>query len=293
MKEIVVISGKGGTGKTSLTASFALLAPRAVFADADVDAANLHLCLAPSVREKHVFQNGYQASIDAARCAGCGACLRLCRFEAVKNTEGSFFIDATACEGCGVCARFCPQQAVRLEPRQCGVWMVSDTRAGPLVHAQLGIAAENAGKLVSLVRAEARRVAQESQRDMILIDGPPGTGCPVLASLTGASAALLVAEPTPSGEHDLQRVLALTRHFKVPAFVCVNKWDIAPDKADSIEALAVESGATLLSRVRYDQGVTEAQKQGKTIVETKTTSAADVEQLWKELVQQTEKEQES
>ncbi|MDD3029618.1 MAG: ATP-binding protein [Alphaproteobacteria bacterium] len=290
MKEIVIISGKGGTGKTSLTASFALLAQNAVLADCDVDAADLHLILTPNIQKKHEFWSGVEAIIDPALCTNCGACLNLCRFDAIKETNGAFHIDPTACEGCGVCARFCPKGAVRLEKRLCGAWMVSDTRAGPMVHARLGIAAENSGRLVSTVRQEARRVAEETKRDMILIDGPPGIGCPVIASISGASAALIVTEPTPSGEHDLLRALELTRHFKVPAFICVNKWDIAPEKAEQIEKQALANGATVLGRIRYDKGVTQAQKQAKAVIETDTPSASDIKGLWKHFQQQMEKE---
>ena len=290
MKEIVIISGKGGTGKTSLLASFAILAQNAVLADCDVDAADLHLILTPNIQEKHEFWSGVEAIIDPTLCTNCGACLNLCRFDAIKETNGLFHIDPTACEGCGVCARFCPKGAVRLEKRLCGAWMVSSTRAGPMVHAKLGIAAENSGRLVLTVRQEARRVAEETKRDMILIDGPPGIGCPVIASISGASAALIVTEPTPSGEHDLLRALELTRHFKVPAFICVNKWDIAPEKAVQIEKQALANGATILGRIRYDKGVTQAQKQAKAVIETDTPSASDIKGLWKHFQQQMEKE---
>ncbi len=293
MKEVVIISGKGGTGKTSLTASFALLAPNAVLADCDVDAADLHLILTPNIQEKHEFWSGVEAIIDPALCTNCGACLNLCRFDAIKETNGAFHIDPTACEGCGVCARFCPRGVVRLEKRLCGAWMVSDTRAGPMVHAKLGIAAENSGRLVSTARQEARRVAEETKRDMILIDGPPGIGCPVIASISGASAALIVTEPTPSGEHDLLRATELTRHFKVPTFICVNKWDIAPEKAAQIERQALANGATILGRIRYDKGVTQAQKQAKAVIETDTPSASDIKDLWKHFQQQMEKERQA
>ncbi len=290
MKEIVVISGKGGTGKTSLMASFALLSSKAVLADCDVDAADLHILLSPTVRERHDFRSGVEAEIDANRCNACGACLNLCRFGAIKETKGVFRVDPASCEGCGVCARFCPHSAVNLKNRLCGVWMVSDTRAGPMVHARLGIAAENSGKLVSTVRQEARRIAGETNREMILIDGPPGTGCSVIASVSGASAVVAVAEPTVSGEHDLLRVLDLAGHFGIPAFVCVNKWDICPAMAVRIEELAAAKGAVFLGRIRYDDGVTEAQKQAKTAVETGAACAVDIGDIWNKLQQRMEKE---
>lgn len=290
MKEIVIISGKGGTGKTSLTASFALLAQSAVLADCDVDAADLHLILTPTVQERHDFWSGHEAGIDAALCTACGACLNLCRFEAIKECNEIFHIDPTACEGCGVCARFCPKGAVFLKKRLCGAWMISDTRAGPMVHARLGIAAENSGRLVSTVRQEARQLAEKTGRDLILIDGPPGIGCPVIASITGATAVVIVTEPSLSGEHDLMRALELSRHFKIPAFVCVNKWDIDQGRAAQIETQATANGALILGRIRYDKGMTQAQKQAKAVIETDAPCAEDIKDLWNNLQQHLEKE---
>ncbi|MDX9690740.1 MAG: (4Fe-4S)-binding protein [Proteobacteria bacterium] len=290
MKEIVIISGKGGTGKTSLTASFALLAQNAVLADCDVDAADLHLILTPTVQEHHDFWSGHEAEIDVTLCTTCGACLNLCRFEAIKESNGRFHIDPTACEGCGVCARFCPKGAVKLKERLCGAWMISDTRAGPMVHARLGIAAENSGRLVSTVRQEARELAKKTGRDLILIDGPPGIGCPVIASITGATAVIIVTEPSLSGEHDLMRALELTQHFKIPAFVCVNKWDIDSDRASQIEAQATTNGGIILGRIRYDKGVTEAQKQVKAVIEIDTPCSMDIRNLWDNLQQYLDKE---
>ncbi len=296
MKEIVVISGKGGTGKTSLTASFALLAKNAVLADCDVDAADLHLILTPEVKETHEFWSGHEAVIQQDICTGCGACLILCRFDAIKETplssgDFSYRVDPTSCEGCGACVRFCPRKAINFEDRLCGEWMVSDTRAGPMVHAKLGIAAENSGKLVSTVRQEAKRLATAIGRETILIDGPPGIGCPVIASVTGASAVVIVTEPTLSGAYDLKRVLQLLDHFKIPGFVCVNKWDICPDMATKIEDLSTAAGATILGRIRYDQAVTKAQKIMKAVVEIDAPSAIDIKEIWKNLMQHlTEKE---
>jgi MinD superfamily P-loop ATPase len=285
MKELVVISGKGGTGKTSLAASFAVLASRPVIVDCDVDAADLHLVLAPRVRERHDFASGHQAVIRQADCIGCGTCRELCRFDAVQKTtreDGTVTtaIDPVACEGCGVCVRFCPQRAIDFPESLSGEWMISDTRCGPMVHARLGIAAENSGKLVSLVRREARRVAEAENRSLIIVDGPPGIGCPVIASLTGASLVLVVTEPTVSGEHDLERVLALARHFEMPAAVSVNKWDINPGMTERIERLAGSSGAKIAGRIRYDQTVTAAQMQGLAVVETEAPCVADIRQVW-------------
>lgn len=286
MREIVVISGKGGTGKTSLTACFALLAKgRAVLADCDVDAADLHLILTPKTKEKRDFWSGREASIREKDCTACGACLNLCRFDAIKEKPGkggqtAFFIDGASCEGCGVCARFCPRDAIDFKDRLCGVWMKSETRAGEMVHARLGIAAENSGKLVSTVRQEARKVAEKTGRDIVLIDGPPGIGCPVIAAVSGASEIVVVTEPTVSGEHDLARVLELADHFKIPAFVVVNKWDLCPEAADRIEAMARTANARLLGRIRYDKAFTQAQKTAKAVVETDAESASDIRTIW-------------
>ncbi|HUT54319.1 MAG TPA: ATP-binding protein [bacterium] len=289
MNEIVIVSGKGGTGKTSIAASFAVLAARAVIADCDVDAADLHLVLSPRVRERHEFWSGREAVIRREDCTGCGECAELCRFDAVKkNGHGGgarFVIDPVSCEGCGVCVRYCPEQAIDFPERLCGEWMVSDTRCGPMVHARLGIAAENSGKLVTMVRREARRLAAEQGRDLILVDGPPGIGCPVIASLTGASLVLAVTEPTVSGEHDLERVLSLTRHFNIPATVCVNKWDLNPAMAQRIEDRARESGARVVGRIAYNRDVTAAQMQERAVVELDTPVAAEIRALWQELNQ--------
>ncbi|MBN2399598.1 MAG: ATP-binding protein [Candidatus Aminicenantes bacterium] len=288
MKELVVISGKGGTGKTSLAASFSVLAERPVIADCDVDAADLHLVLATHIRERHDFTSGHQAIIRQADCRGCGTCLKLCRFEAVQKTTReddvtTYAIDPVACEGCGVCVRFCPQRAIDFPESLCGEWMVSDTRCGPMVHARLGIAAENSGKLVSIVRREARRIAELENRSSIIVDGPPGIGCPVIASLTGATLVLVVTEPTVSGEHDLERVLALARHFEMPAAVCVNKWDLNPDMTRRIEAMARRAGAKIAGRIRFDRAVTAAQLQERAVVETEAPCVADIQQVWKNI----------
>lgn len=285
IQELVIVSGKGGTGKTSLTASFAVLAASPVLADCDVDAADLHLILAPSVMERHEFRCGNEAVIRPADCARCGRCLEVCRFGAIglESEGGGYEVDPVACEGCGVCVRFCPARAIDFPEVLQGEWMVSETRRGPMVHARLGIAAENSGKLVSTVRREARRLAEENGHRLVLVDGPPGIGCPVIASLTGTSMALAVTEPTVSGEHDLERVLKLARHFGIPTAVCVNKWDLNPEMTERIEALAVRSGARIAGRIRYDRGVTLAQTQEKAVVEIDTPSAGDIRLVWEAL----------
>ncbi len=288
LQELVVVSGKGGTGKTSLTASFASLARNAVIADCDVDASDLHLILGPYTLERHEFISGFEAVIRPGDCTGCGVCRELCRFDAITSGGGStgnpvYHIDPLACEGCGVCVRFCPDHAIDLQERACGHWMISDTRFGPMVHARLGVAAENSDKLVALVRKEAQRLAREQGRKLIVVDGPPGIGSPAIASLSGASLALVVTEPTVSGEHDLDRVLALARYFAVPAAVCVNKWDLNPEMTRKIEDRSHASGARMAGRIRYDRNVTLAQIQECTVVDLDTEAAGDIREIWKNL----------
>lgn len=282
VRELVVISGKGGTGKTSVAAAFAVLAAgRAVVADCDVDAADLHLVLAPKIAESQDFKSGHEAVILRGKCAGCGLCAQLCRFGAVRRLpDNRYRIDPVACEGCGVCVRECHSLAIAFPERLCGEWMVSETRCGPMVHACLAAAAENSGKLVSTVRREARRVAEEKGLPLIVTDGPPGIGCPVIATVTGATRVLAVTEPTVSGEHDLARVLSLARHFDVPMAVCVNKWDINLEMTERIERKAEASGAQVVGRIRYDRMVTAAQLQARAVVETGAPAAADIRSVW-------------
>jgi MinD superfamily P-loop ATPase len=221
MKELVIISGKGGTGKTSLVASFAALAENKVLADCDVDAADLHLILSPSVKKQEVFRAMPKFFVNQGSCIPCGKCLSLCRFDAIKSTQSNdgeiekIGIDPISCEGCGVCAYFCPAEAIERTTNDSGHWFISDTRHGPMVHARLGIAAENSGKLVTIVRTQAKRVAEEKGLDLVIVDGPPGIGCPVIASITGTSLVLIVTEPTLSARHDLERAAALAAHFRI------------------------------------------------------------------------------
>lgn len=289
MKELVVISGKGGTGKTSLTAAFAMLADRPVVADCDVDAPDLHLVLSPRVVQRHEFRCGHEAVIRQVDCNNCGICLIHCRFGAVRKNgatvgDATFTIDPLACEGCGVCVRFCPAEAIDFRERRSGEWMTSEARCGPMVYARLDAAAENSGKLVFIVRREARRLAEEKDYKLILVDGPPGIGCPVIASITGASLVLVIAEPTVSGAHDLRRVCSLARHFDVPTAVCVNKWDLNPEITEQIEAEARQVSAQVLGRVRYDRAVTVAQISKRTVVEMNTSAGRDVERVWNQLI---------
>ena len=284
MREIVVVSGKGGTGKTSISASLAVLAGSVVVADCDVDAADMYMLLQPEETVKSVFRSGSEAVLDSTRCICCGRCLELCRFGAISMSgDHRYSIDAAGCEGCGVCARFCPPGAISMRERDCGVWMSSLARTGPLVHARLNPAAENSGKLVSLVRCEARRIAEEKGIDTVICDGPPGIGCPVIASVTGASLVLAVTEPTLSALHDVERVLCLASHFSIPSAVCINRYDINPGLSDEIEKRAAEIGAHSAGRVRYDPGFTKALVAGRTIVETDSPAAGDLRKLWRRL----------
>lgn len=266
---MVVISGKGGTGKTSLTASFAFLSKNAVVADCDVDAADLHLVLNPKIITRDRFKSGNLAVIDPAKCISCGKCELLCKFEAVSLNKrtGKYSVAETGCEGCGVCVRFCPVQAIGFPERDCGEWFVSQVSCGRMVHARLDSGAENSGKLVNLVRKKAKEEAEKMKSQLIIVDGPPGIGCPVIASVTGADAVLIVTEPSLSGEHDLVRAADLVKHFRIPLYVCVNKWDINPEKTRRIEQYCVDSGAFFCGKIHYDKKITEAQVNGRTVVE--------------------------
>ena len=284
MKELIVISGKGGTGKTSLVAAFASLAKDMVLCDADVDASDLHLIMNPEVKELHEFQSGNEPIILKEKCTECGLCRDLCRWQAITD---KFVVDPVACEGCGVCVYFCPEKAIDFPIKTCGEWFISDTRFGPMVHARLGIAEENSGKLVSLVRREAQKIAKEKDLDLILTDGPPGIGCPVIASIGGASGVLIVTEPTVSGKHDMTRVADLAAHFSVPAMVCVNKFDINLDATRDIERYSNEKGLPVVGRIPFDPIFVKSMVQGQTIFEYNTGSEAGrmVTQIWEKLRQ--------
>lgn len=279
MRELVILSGKGGTGKTSVTAAFASLARNMILCDADVDAADLHLILNPDFKKTMDFKGGHEAVINPDLCTQCGRCIEVCRFGAVKET---FEIDPIDCEGCGVCVDLCPENAIDFPETVSGQWYISDTRFGPMVHARLGIAQENSGKLVSLIRGEAKKLATKSNLDLILTDGPPGIGCPVIASIGQATAVLIVAEPTVSGLHDMERVGQLSKHFNIPAMVCINKYDLNPDQTQKIEELAQKADITVVGRIPFDPTFTEAMIQAKTIFEYNHTSQAgkEVRQIW-------------
>jgi len=282
MKELVILSGKGGTGKTSLTAAFAGLADNMMLCDADVDAADLHLLMAPKILEKTDFQGGNEAVIAPDKCMACGLCKDLCKFNAINVTDEVFTVDPIDCEGCGVCVDMCPEKAIDFPRKTCGEWYVSDTRFGPMVHARLGIAEENSGRLVALVREEAKKRVRDQHIDLILTDGPPGIGCPVIASIGQANCVLIVAEPTVSGIHDMERVAKLAAHFKIPAMICINKFDLNPDQGMAIERIAAENNIEFAGRIPFDPEFTKAMIQGKTIMETGVDSMAGqaIKKIW-------------
>jgi len=268
MKQLVILSGKGGTGKTTVAAALADLASQEmsiVLADADVDASNLELVLAPTELHQEAFTGGQVAVIEPDKCIACGICAEVCRFEAVVPGDESYRVEPVSCEGCASCFYQCPEDAIRMEKRQAGLWYRSDTRFGPLFHAHLFAAQENSGQLVTLVKQHARLLAADSGAELIIVDGPPGIGCPVISASAGADMALLVVEPTVSGVHDLERVLATVDHFGVPALVCVNKHDINPARSEGIAAFCAERGIALVGRIPFDTVVTEAMVNGQPV----------------------------
>lgn len=284
MKQIVVISGKGGTGKTIFTASLAALAPSKVLVDCDVDAADLHLLLAPRTVERHEFRSGKTAWIDPALCIACGECADACRFDAIAESGDDFEVNPFKCEGCGLCARICPVEVIEMRENLCGEWYLSETAYGPFVHAKLGIAQENSGRLVACVREAAKDIAHTRSLDYVIIDGPPGIGCPVLASLTGTDLAVIVTEPTLSGIHDARRVLGLTRHFRIPAGIVINKWDINPEASRKIEALCDEEGVRFLGRIPFSKQVAASLIKARPYVETAQDGVADaIRSAWNKI----------
>ena len=287
MKEIVIISGKGGTGKTSIIAAFASLVENKVLCDADVDAADLHLIMDPEIKEHHDFESGHTAIINQDKCTECGLCRDLCRWDAISE---DFVVDSIECEGCGVCYYFCPEKAIDFPLNTCGEWYLSETRFGPMAHARLGIAEENSGKLVTLIRQEGKKLAEKNNLDLLLTDGPPGIGCPVIASMGGAAAVLIVTEPTVSGRHDMERVAELAAFFKIPAMMCVNKFDLNPSAGEAIEAFARERDISVIGRVPFDPVFTKAMVQGKTIVEfdSQSEGCVAVKSIWETVAQRLE-----
>ncbi len=283
IRELVIVSGKGGTGKTSITAAFASLAENNVLCDADVDAADLHLLMAPDVQNKHDFMGGSIAEINQDGCVECGRCLELCKFDAISD---DYVVDPISCEGCGVCVDLCPEETIAFPVQKCGEWFISNTRFGPMVHARLGIAEENSGKLVSLIRQETKKLAEENGHELILTDGPPGIGCPVIAAIGGATALVIIVEPTVSGLHDMKRVAELAAHFKVPGLVCVNKYDLNKEMSEQIERYAKEKNMQILGRIPFDPAFTWAMIAGENVLEQAPDSeaAAAIRKIWGEIL---------
>lgn len=288
MKQLVILSGKGGTGKTSLAACFAHLASQAlgpdrlVMADADVDAANLEFLVRPQRLGQEEFVGGNCATIDQAACSACGECAAVCRFDAILAGKQAYHVDTFACEGCAACAYRCPTGAIRMVPQVAGAWFSSASRFGPLFHAHLLPGQENSGKLVTLVKQHARLKALDEGRDLVIVDGPPGIGCPVISSISGADLALIVTEPTQAGAHDLERILATARHFQVPALVCVNKCDLYPQGTEDIEGFCARQGIEVIGHIPFDPSVTEALVAGEPVTAFRPQAAASqaIASIW-------------
>jgi MinD superfamily P-loop ATPase len=287
MKQILIISGKGGTGKTILTASIAALAKNKVIADCDVDAADLYLLLDPVIKQSSVFKGMDRVVIDQDQCTGCGECIKVCRYEAIVEKGGAdpvIEIDPIACEGCQVCMHICPAEAISASDNTSGEWFISETKYGYLVHARLGIAEENSGKLVSVVRQQTTKIAQQQKADYAIIDGPPGIGCPVIASLSGVDLALVVTEPTLSGIHDMERVVGLARHFKVNVACVVNKYDINPANTENIFAWCQAHEVPVYGKIPYHNSVIESIAHNIPVVEyTDNEVTRAIKEIWSKL----------
>lgn len=284
-KEIVILSGKGGTGKTSLTASLAtFIEKQVVLVDCDTDAANLHLLLKPKIQKQTPFIAGKLAKINPLKCNLCGLCIENCSFDAIQLKEVSeqkiIEIDPFACEGCGVCTHFCPHRAIEFTEQRCGISMFSSTKYGPMFHAHLDIGGENSGKLVALLKKEARDFAQKENFKYILVDGPPGLGCPVIASLSGSSFVLIITEPTCSGLHDFERILKLVRHFKLACGLIINKWDLNPKIASQIEEIAFKEKCNFFGLLPYSPDFTKAQIKGTPVVKISKYLSNMLEEIW-------------
>lgn len=292
MKQLVILSGKGGTGKTCVTAAFAHLASqnglagKVILADADVDAANLELVLQPRLLEQQDFKGGKLAVIDQDTCASCGDCEAVCRFEAIHHTDGLYEVDPIACDGCAACVYQCPTESISMREQVAGKFYSSDSRYGPLYHANLFPGQENSGKLVTLVKQRARLHAMDEKRELVIVDGPPGIGCPVISAVSGASLALIVAEPTISGVHDMRRILQTVRHFGVRALVCINKADIYPAGAEEIEAFCRENRVETAGRIPFDPTIASAMVAGEAVTAFQPEAPASValDQVWERVI---------
>lgn len=278
VKQITVISGKGGTGKTTLTAAFASFADNALIADCDVDAANLHLILDPVQSSKLDFYGMKIAAIDQNKCSACGLCREGCRFAAIAE---NYVIDARACEGCGACEIVCPEEAIMMKEHKAGEVYRSMTRFGPFVHARLGVGEETGGKLVAMVRKNATDMATLHGADLIIIDGPPGIGCSVIASISGADLVFIVTEPSVSAIHDLERVIEVAAHFRIKTVVCINRYDINLEKTAHIEEYCRKKGLQVVGKLPLSDIPTKAMLEGRTVIEHKNVFFAGmVQDIW-------------
>ncbi|RKY97806.1 MAG: (4Fe-4S)-binding protein [Candidatus Hydrothermota bacterium] len=286
VKELTILSGKGGTGKTTLAGAFAVLAERKVIADLDVDAPDLHIILQPKILQEKEFYGMEKARIELDECISCGLCLETCRFDAISP---NYVVDENFCEGCRACTFVCPTNAIKMVKHVAGRWFISETRYGPMVHGQLGVAEENSGKLVTVIRTQAKFTAQKEGYPLILLDGPPGIGCPVISSLTGVKYALVVAEPTQSGMHDLGRLFDLFEHFDVQAYLVVNKYDLNPEVTAEIERFAYDRGVRPVGRIPFDEAVVEALVNAKPVIEYCDCPAGEaIKKIWERMVEEME-----
>ena len=287
MNEIVILSGKGGTGKTSLSAAFATISNKTVVADCDVDAANLHIILNPENYLQQNFITGYTAAIEYTTCTNCGLCIDYCRFDAISFQKGKVTISEISCDGCKLCSRVCPSHSIQMIPSDKSRWYIGNYKNGKMVHARLSPGEENSGKLVNVVRENARKTAQETGWETIIIDGPPGTGCPVISSVTGTNTAIIVTEPTNSGFHDMKRVLEITANFQVKSYVVINKYDLNESISGRIESWCAENNIPVVGKIPFDEQIVEAMINCQSITEWKPESEVSKEiiRIWKQINQ--------
>ena len=286
MKELTILSGKGGTGKTTITSALASVANNAVFCDNDVDAADLHLILKPEILEEYTFLGGWQAKIDEEKCSSCGICKKYCRFDAIHfKEEGGLYINPYQCEGCRLCEKVCPQDAITTKQNDNNYWYVSDTRFGKLVHANMGPGEENSGKLVTQVRKKAKEIAEEINADYVINDGPPGIGCAAISSITGVDAVLMVIEPTKSGFHDVKRLIYLVEEFNITAYAVINKYDINYEVCNQIEEFLKMKNISILAKIPFDKSFVEAIVLEKSIVEfdPKSKISDTIKTIWERI----------
>jgi len=286
MMEIAILSGKGGTGKTSLSAALATIQHQTVVADCDVDTANLYLLLEPENYVEIFFLTGYKALIDYDSCNQCGLCIDYCRFDAIAYVNGRVTLSETACDGCKLCSRVCPSQSITMIPSDKSCWYIGNYRNGKMIHARLAPGEENSGKLVNVVREQARKTAEETGWETLIIDGPPGTGCPVISTLTGVNKVIVVTEPTRSGFHDLKRIVDLAKGFNIPAYIVINKYDLNGNMTDEILVWCSEMGLPVIGKISFEPQIVEAMLQCKSIVEwaPETQAAKEIYAIYQQVV---------